>query len=453
MRGAAMSLTAAATGFVAVLLSVSVVQAQDGWGVNYTSAHICAVTGSTVEMSCTYTYPPKINDQRTEVQKRLWLTKWDNDAAVDLQTDPKYAGRVKYDFNENNSTLRITDLRECDSAEYKFRFGTNKSREFYEGAPGVILSVKDAPKFPSVSVSPSAEIVEGSSVTLTCSSDANPAAEYTWYKFNSHRAQSVDQNLVLSSIQPSDSGQYYCVSVSMQKATCSGYTFIDVKYAPKLPSVSVSPSAEIVEGSSVTLTCSSDANPAANYTWYKEDEDSPKASGQNFTITDIRPEHSGSYYCVAQNTRGYQNSTVLISVSGNHLQSGAVKITAAGAAAARFLSFIVLSLILVSVFLWVRKRRNSKESSVKMIEDRADNIEQFLSGQEQPEEQDDVQYASVHFSKNKAHPVDLSPRDTWRNRKLLSTLLLDLTGAVQLREEKKLERIRLHCTPQSRKPD
>ncbi|XP_038550801.1 sialoadhesin-like [Micropterus salmoides] len=43
-------------------------------------------------------------------------------------------------------------------------------------------------------------------------------------------------------------------------------------YAPKLPSVSVSPSAEIVEGSSVTLTCSSDANPAAKYTWYKENQ-------------------------------------------------------------------------------------------------------------------------------------------------------------------------------------
>ncbi|XP_030599726.1 B-cell receptor CD22-like [Archocentrus centrarchus] len=80
------------------------------------------------------------------------------------------------------------------------------------------------------------------------------------------------------------------------------------KHAPKLPSVSVSPS-EIVEGSSVTLTCSSDANPEAKYTWYKEDEESPKASGEIFTITDFRPEHNGSYYCVAQNTRGSQNST------------------------------------------------------------------------------------------------------------------------------------------------
>uniref|UniRef100_A0A3Q2VZQ4 Ig-like domain-containing protein n=1 Tax=Haplochromis burtoni TaxID=8153 RepID=A0A3Q2VZQ4_HAPBU len=69
-----------------------------------------------------------------------------------------------------------------------------------------------------------------------------------------------------------------------------------------------------VEGSSVTLTCSSDANPAANYIWYKEDDESPKASGQNFTITDIQPEHSGSYYCVAQNSRGHQNSILQLDV-------------------------------------------------------------------------------------------------------------------------------------------
>eukprot|EP00064_Thunnus_orientalis_P025583 superscaffoldBa00013306_g25973 len=84
--------------------------------------------------------------------------------------------------------------------------------------------------------------------------------------------------------------------------------------APKLPSVSVSPSHEIVEGSSVTLTCSSDANPAANYTWYKENEDSPKASVQIFTITDVRPEHSGNYYCEVQNRRGRHNSTLYLTV-------------------------------------------------------------------------------------------------------------------------------------------
>lgn len=163
--------------------------------------------------------------------------------------------------------------------------------------------------------------------------------------------------------------------------------------APKLPSVSVSPSAEIVEGSSVTLTCSSDANPAANYTWYKEDEDSAKTSGHNFTISNIRPEHSGSYYCVAHNNRGTHNSTLQLTVV-----AGAGTLEAAGVTAA-----VLLPVIFFSVFLWIQKKRMSKEP-VKS-EDRANNREQCLPDQRQPEEQDDLQYTSIHFSNNQADPL------------------------------------------------
>uniref|UniRef100_A0A8C5D7P6 Ig-like domain-containing protein n=1 Tax=Gadus morhua TaxID=8049 RepID=A0A8C5D7P6_GADMO len=78
------------------------------------------------------------------------------------------------------------------------------------------------------------------------------------------------------------------------------YIFSD---APKTPSVIVSPSGEIVEGSSLTLSCSSDANPAADYTWFKHG-DSVGQSGQNYTITNITSELGGNYYCQAHNAIG-----------------------------------------------------------------------------------------------------------------------------------------------------
>jgi hypothetical protein len=80
--------------------------------------------------------------------------------------------------------------------------------------------------------------------------------------------------------------------------------------------VTVSPSGEIEEGSSVTLSCSSDANPAANYTWFREYEDSVKASGQNYTITNITSDLGGNYYCQAHNAIGLHNSTFLL-IKGN----------------------------------------------------------------------------------------------------------------------------------------
>uniref|UniRef100_A0A3Q3GIH2 Ig-like domain-containing protein n=1 Tax=Labrus bergylta TaxID=56723 RepID=A0A3Q3GIH2_9LABR len=276
------------------VLCVSVVKGEDTWRVTHSSAQICAVKGSTVEIpcTCTYTYPSTIRQQTTVVQSRFWFTK-DRYEPVDVRTDPDYSGRVEYLFHENVCTLRIKNLTERDSAVYKFMFTTNQPGGSLTGDEGVTLSITDAPKLPSVSVSPSAEIVEGSSVTLTCSSDANPAANYTWFKENNNQPLSREAQLVFSSIKSSDSGEFSCKT-----------------FLTDLISL-------FSKASLLTLTCSSDANPAANYTWFKEDEDSPTASGQIFTISNFSADHSGRYYCEAQNTRGRHNSTLhLLVVAG-----------------------------------------------------------------------------------------------------------------------------------------
>ncbi|KAE8300567.1 hypothetical protein D5F01_LYC00712 [Larimichthys crocea] len=292
-----------------------------------------------------------------------------------------------------------------------------------------MFSSPDVLRVEPVSVSPSAEIVENSSVTLTCSSDANPAAKYTWYKENGGpdlHPLSKERQLIFRSIQSSDSGEYYCTTGN--RTFFSKYISLDVNYPPKLPSVSVSPSAEIVENSSVNLTCSSDANPAANYTWYKENEDSPKASGQIFTITDSRPEHSGNYYCEAQNRRGRHNSTLhLIVVAGTSpIIINIIRLTV--------MFLLLIPLLLLS--LWTRKKNTRSSTTephepVEMIEFDScptyENASDFTAAQTedteeqedtmqmsqsldppdgskagQLEEQGDLQYASIHFSNNQA---------------------------------------------------
>ncbi|XP_055770711.1 sialoadhesin-like, partial [Salvelinus fontinalis] len=182
-----------------------------------------------------------------------------------------------------------------------------------EGHEDLHSPVVYKPKNTSVSVSPSGEIVEGSSVTLTCSSDANPPVQsYTWwYKKNGGEYQSMTgPQHVFNQIQSSDTGEYYCEAQNEMGTDRSRTINMDVKFDPKNTSVSVSPSGEIVEGSSVTLTCSSDANPPVDkYTWYKNNGASLTGSEKTYHFTTISSEDSGEYYCEAENKNGRLNSS------------------------------------------------------------------------------------------------------------------------------------------------
>uniref|UniRef100_A0A3P9QAU7 B-cell receptor CD22-like n=1 Tax=Poecilia reticulata TaxID=8081 RepID=A0A3P9QAU7_POERE len=152
-----------------------------------------------------------------------------------------------------------------------------------------------SPKRADVSLS-HAEIVEGDSVNLTCSSDGNPAPFYRWYKDNQMMLQGQGGVYQFTSVKSEDSGTYCCEVGNICGRINSSTVLINVEYSPRLPSVSVSPAGDVAAGSSVNLTCSSDANPAATYTWYTEHSTSPAANGQTFTIVDIRGEHGGNYY-------------------------------------------------------------------------------------------------------------------------------------------------------------
>ncbi|XP_010775648.1 B-cell receptor CD22-like [Notothenia coriiceps] len=286
MKGTAMSLRAAASGFIFFLLSVPVVQGANEWAVTCTSTQICAAKGSTMEISCTFKYPSIYLNVIITVQETFWLIKTDAPKVPSVSVRP--SGEIL-----EGSSVNLT----CTHDAYiKVNYTWYKeSQAMPSKEPQLVFSSIQTSDSAEYYLSPSDKIEEGSSVNLTCSSDANPAANYSWYKGNQTLFQGTEGIYNFTSISSEDRGIYYCKSENQYGVNTSSNIFLDVQYGPKLPSVSVSPS-EIEEGSSVTLTCSSDANPAANYTWYKEDEDSPKASGQIFTITDFRAEHSGSFF-------------------------------------------------------------------------------------------------------------------------------------------------------------
>uniref|UniRef100_A0AAY5K625 B-cell receptor CD22 n=1 Tax=Esox lucius TaxID=8010 RepID=A0AAY5K625_ESOLU len=280
------------------MLLIYMVLGQGAWGVTYSTQSICALKGSTVEMSCSYTFPSG------KVTSTFWYSKDTYKNPVNLIDDPDYTGRVKYHDEKYRHTLTITDLRKSDSAVYKFRFITDGDK--YTGAPGVSLSFTDL----QVNMT-AATVTDGDSVNLTCKTTCTLIGHtYIWYR-NKQLLTNQEVSLHLNPVSSEDAGNYSCAVKGLESLLSPEKKFI-VTYGPRNTSVSVSPSGEIVEGSSVTLTCSSDANPPVyKYTWYKKTVTSPKASGQSYKITNIRSEDSGEYYCEAQNKYGRLNSFTL----------------------------------------------------------------------------------------------------------------------------------------------
>ncbi|XP_037399188.1 B-cell receptor CD22-like [Pygocentrus nattereri] len=486
-----------------VLIFISGVVAQNGWGVDYKDQSICALKGSTVTMRCTYTYPSD-----PVVLRTFWTKQWGQGSEPpDLLEDLEYRGRVQYlGDKQHDCTLRLRDVRETDQSKYYFRFLTDEPGGNYQGRGGVDLSVTDlqvevperviegdevtltcktsfslsdrpkftwyrnghplssntdqlhlqpvsrenadssdgnppvqnyiwfkatslvaegetytmkkissvdsgeykcrssnehgeklsealtlnvlyGPKSVSVSISPSGEIVEGRSVNLTCSSDANPPVQnYTWFKGTSIVAEG--ETYTMKKISSVDSGEYKCRSSNEHGEKLSEALTLNVLYPPKSVSVSISPSSETAEGSSVTLTCTSDANPPVqNYTWFKEGGSSPVGSGHSY-----RAPQRGSYYCKAQNEHGSQKSAA-VTVKGvwNSALYAVIGVTAGCGCLS----------VIIAVFCVRRKKKgNSADDADQTQENLYSNVAvrpatSDAAPDPDPSNQDDVHYASV----------------------------------------------------------
>ncbi|XP_016137535.1 B-cell receptor CD22 [Sinocyclocheilus grahami] len=184
-------------------------------------------------------------------------------------------------------------------------------------SPGVTLALGYAPRYTTVQITPREAVGEGDSVTLTCSSDGAPPAEsFTWFKEGESGSlpDSFKPELRLWSLDYRDHGEYFCVARNPLGTDRSRPLLLNVTYAPKNTSVLARPSTVIEAGSSLTLTCISQANPAVeNYTWHRINAADAweTRSGPSYTIAEVSPGASGQYYCKARNRIGAHSSAVL----------------------------------------------------------------------------------------------------------------------------------------------
>ncbi|XP_041640073.1 uncharacterized protein LOC121507800 [Cheilinus undulatus] len=300
--------------------------------VTYNVRNICTLKGSSVNISCTYT-------SNGSLQSKFWFSpdcshQWKRGTEPeDLSKDPQYADRVQISESwSGQSSLRISELRERDSAQYHFKFKT-AGFEWGNSFAGTTLTVT-ALQVKVISVTVHQDYTEAE---LRCHSSCSPAGgiSYTWFK-NGQKIQSAENSSHRDRLYPGDFMS--CASKGLEN-----YASPSV-YALKTPSVWVSPVDEITEGSSVTLTCSSDANRTAKYTWYRKNQ-TLSSEGAQLVFSSIQSSDSAEYQCAAENQLGRRESKPVFI----HVQSGVKLPIVAG-----LVTVVLLVIVSISVLLWIR---------------------------------------------------------------------------------------------------
>ncbi|KAL7852080.1 hypothetical protein SRHO_G00178650 [Serrasalmus rhombeus] len=262
------------------------------WSVKYNQQEICALKGSTVFMNGTFTHPEHLTGVIT-----FWMINPAHEVEpTDISEDPDFSGRVEFFTDEQKHfSLKLSDVVKKDEHQFCFRIRSSVEEQKWLGKPGIELRVTE------LHVEAPEEVTEGETADLTCNTTCSLTDPFIWYKNGRPLTTKTIKNnqLHLQTVSSEDAGSYSCAVRGSQHLRSTAHS-LTVRYPPKNVSVSISPSGEIVEGSSVTLTCSSDGNPPVkNYTWFKEGGTSPVGSGHSHS-----PLQSGSYYCEAQNEHG-----------------------------------------------------------------------------------------------------------------------------------------------------
>uniref|UniRef100_A0A8C1GX16 Ig-like domain-containing protein n=1 Tax=Cyprinus carpio TaxID=7962 RepID=A0A8C1GX16_CYPCA len=300
-----------------------------------------ALKGSCVFIPCTFDIDQQYKDDLTDSAKRMWF-KDGGSTAVFNSSRPKtrpLKGEIFGTATQKNCTTRIDNVRQSHNGSYYFRLEANGKLQYNYTEPThsqVQIGVLGSPPKPTLSVfkdqqkvRKEVEVIEGSSVSLRCSTKIFCPSRPPSLTWNSSLIESItgqqyqSQTELISDLNFTVSHRHHRVTITctathqqQKQNTTQESRLLSVQYAPKNTSLSAFPSGSLMRGNPVTMSCSSDANPAVNYTWYTETGSQFELlqTGYNHSYIVTNPTHGARYGCKAQNQHGHCNATIQLDV-------------------------------------------------------------------------------------------------------------------------------------------
>ncbi|XP_023577207.1 Fc receptor-like protein 1 [Octodon degus] len=188
-------------------------------------------------------------------------------------------------------------------------------------------------------------VMEGDKLVLICSvASGTGDITFSWYRgalglnLETKTERSLRAEFEITSVQQRDAEQYYCAADNGHGPILSGLISITIRSPVSHPVLTLrAPRAQPVVGDMVELHCEAlRGSPPILYQLYHEDailrnSSAPSGGGVSFNLS-LTSEHSGNYFCEADNGQSAQRSEVVtLNVTvpdGNrsyHLTSGSIE--------------------------------------------------------------------------------------------------------------------------------
>ncbi|XP_014263711.3 sialic acid-binding Ig-like lectin 5 [Maylandia zebra] len=285
---------------------------------------INVLRGSCVNIPCSFDVDNTHDKNLDNSCKAYWS---DSSSFTSENAKLKPTKEMTGDLTKKDCTTTFNNASLLQSTKYYFRLECNNPLKFTFTQAGVDISLIAAP--PSPTLTPSTlEVEEGASVSLTCSSPApcwsHPPA-LTWSPNLGQSQETLQENQDKTKVKTSvmnfnashlhHGNKISCTAVYQKQdgipdVTAETSLTPDISYSPKNVTVSVSPSGPVPENSNVTLTCSSNANPAVeNYTWYSADGNQDTFIGTGMDLSIKVSKDRRILFCKAGNEIGVGRSS------------------------------------------------------------------------------------------------------------------------------------------------
>ncbi|NXP56223.1 SN protein, partial [Heliornis fulica] len=223
----------------------------------------------------------------------------------------------------NALRLELWDASEEDEGEYECQ-ADSPLGSTHMSLPLRVHAVR-------VEVRPSAEVPEGTDVTLTCrDTGAHVGTSYTWYKNGRWLAEGLDASFALPAARRTDAGAYACQVGRGQRGRRAPPAALRVLYPPQEPSFIA-----LVEprgGRQAVLLCTVDSFPPSNITLHRGPGQTPLVSMHHpsdprfavqatpnslrVAMGELEPQDMGVYVCSANNSYGTASSSLRLDVGG-----------------------------------------------------------------------------------------------------------------------------------------